>query len=82
MNHIFRGKDGNFHMETRGLWKRDFRRRGEPLKEKEKKCWTCGSMPWRVEGKECKECGLKFEEESIEIDRGIKSSMGEFEDNF
>jgi hypothetical protein len=23
-------------------------------KEKEPKCWTCGSMPWRVKGIRCK----------------------------
>lgn len=52
------------------------------MKEKESKCWTCGSQPWRVEGDKCEDCGLEYGEEVIEITSGLKSSMGDFEDKF
>lgn len=31
----------------------------------QKVCWTCGTLPWRVNGQKCKDCGLKFEHEVI-----------------
>jgi len=52
------------------------------MKEKELKCWTCGSLPHRVEGDKCVDCGLEYQEEEIEKDYSLRSSMGEFEDSF
>jgi hypothetical protein len=47
-------------------------------KEKDPKCWTCGSMPWRVKGIRCKACGLLYEDEGpIEVPFSpLKSYLG------
>lgn len=59
-------------------------------KEKEPKCWTCGSMPWRVKGIKCKgtktveidgekkkvPCGLRYQDEGpIEVPFNPLQSM-------
>jgi ribosomal protein L37E len=69
-------------MNRKGLFPTYRRLNGIPMKEKEKKCWECGSLPWRVEGDVCKDCGLEFSEEITEVQVSLKSSMGEFEDKF
>ena len=70
-------------MSRKGLYKQSMRFHGEKVKEKEKKCWECGSMPWRVDGIVCKECGLRFGEEEIEREKvSLKSSQGTIEDKF
>lgn len=77
-------------MNRKGLFPTYRRLNGVPMKEKEKKCWACGSQSYRVEwevpwivGKQICECGLEFQEEIIERELVcIKSSMGEFEDKF
>lgn len=75
---------GNYiRMNRRELFTVEKRRPGEAMKEKEKKCWTCGSLPHRVEGKKCRHCGLKFEEDFIEAEiPTLKSIGGRFEDEF
>jgi len=71
-----------FVMNRKGLYPVYRRLNGCPMKEKELKCWTCGSLPHRVEGDKCVDCGLEYQEEEIEKDYSLRSSMGEFEDSF
>lgn len=55
----------------------------EPKKEKELVCWTCGSLPHRVEGTICKDCGLAFAEEVIEREESsLRSVAGRMEDEY
>lgn len=83
MNNIARKPDGSLKMSKKGLYKQSQRLRSEHMKEKELKCWQCGSMPWRVEGLACKACGLAFAEEEVEIEIAtLRSVAGNFEDNF
>ena len=40
----------------------------EPARPRGKPCPRCYGMPWRVDGKKCRRCGLLFAEEVVEID--------------
>lgn len=80
---IYEYRGSMIRMNRRHLWKVDHRKPGEQMKEKEKKCWRCGSLPHRVEGVKCKDCGLLFEEDFIEAEiPTLKSSGGTFENEF
>ena len=80
---MYERRNNTIRMNRRGLWKINNRRAGEQMKEKEKKCWTCGSLPHRVEGEKCKDCGLLFQEDCIEAEiPTLKSVGGTFEDDF
>lgn len=80
MGKIYRGADGIKPLVQRRSFKR---KHWEKMKEKEKKCWTCGSMPWRVEEDKCEDCGLGYQDESLEIELPtLQSSQGTFEDKF
>src|SRR5689334_16758629 len=44
------------------------RYRNEPPPRRQEICDTCGSLPWRVEGERCVECGIEHrEEKAVEL---------------
>lgn len=71
-------KHGKLRMNRRSSMEHVRRKPGEKMKVKEKKCWTCGSIPDRVLPVHqsdcgvypyeaytgvCEDCGLRFEPE-------------------